>query len=382
MRTSARNSSAGNPSAGNSSSGNLARRWIVLAAAAGLLQGCEARLSTPSNLWWLWILPVLCAYIFAMERRRRALLARFAEAPLLRRLSAAREGRRFLRHGLVALALGAMIFSLSGLEVGFDWEEVQRQGVDLVIALDTSDSMLVRDVESGGGLSRLERAKREIQDLLDLLQGDRVALVAFAGTSFLELPLTLDYGAAELFLSAIDNEIIPVKGTNLSSAIRTSVEAFESGTEDDRALILITDGEDHDGQAIDAAREAADQGVRIFTIGIGREEGAPIPRAGGGFRRDRNGEIILSRLDEPTLQRIALETGGRYVRSVTGDVDLEQIYLQGVKATLADRELGAGRRQRWNARFQWLLGAAMLLLMIEMLIPTRRDRPTRPELGS
>ena len=356
-------------------------RWGVAAAALLLATGCDARLETPRHLWWLWLVPLFCAYVFAMERRRKVLLSRFAEAPLLRSLSASRDGRRWFRAGLLAIALTCMIFSLSGLEVGFEWEEVQRQGVDLVIALDTSDSMLVRDVESGGGLSRLERAKREIQDLLDLLQGDRVALVAFAGTSFLELPLTLDYGAAELFLGAIDNEIIPVKGTDLSSAIRTSVEAFESGTEDDRALILITDGEDHDGQALEAAREAAEQGVRIFAIGIGREQGAPIPRAGGGFRRDRNGEIILSRLDEATLQRIALETGGRYVRSVTGDVDLEQIYLQGVKATLEDRELGAGRRQRWNARFQWLLVAAMVLLMIEMMIPTRRARPTRPELG-
>ena len=346
-----------------------------------LLAGCDARLETPRHLWWLWLVPLFCAYAFFMERRRKDLLRRFAEVELLERLSASRDGRRWVRLALIAVALTCMVFSLSGLEVGFDWEEVQRQGVDLVIALDTSDSMLVRDVETGGGLSRLERAKREIQDLLDLLQGDRVALVAFAGTSFLELPLTLDYGAAELFLGAIDNEIIPVKGTDLATAIRTSVEAFESGTEDDRALILITDGEDHDGQALEAAREAAEKGVRIFAIGIGREEGAPIPRAGGGFRRDRNGEIILSRLDEATLQRIALETGGRYVRSVTGDVDLEQIYLQGVKATLSDRELGAGRRQRWNARFQWLLATAMILLMIEMLIPTRRDRTFRPETG-
>ena len=359
----------------------FASRGALWCAPLLLLSGCDARLETPRHLWWLWLVPLFCAYVFAMERRRRTLLGRFADHDLLRRLSASRESRRWLRASLLAIALACMILSLSGLQVGFDWEEVQRQGVDLVIALDTSDSMLVRDVETGGGLSRLERAKREIQDLLDLLQGDRVALVAFAGTSFLELPLTLDYGAAELFLGAIDNEIIPVKGTDLASAIRTSVQAFESGTEDDRALILITDGEDHDGQALEAAREAAEQGVRIFAIGIGREEGAPIPRAGGGFRRDRNGEIILSRLDEATLQRIALETGGRYVRSVTGDVDLEQIYLQGVKATLDDRELGAGRRQRWTSRFQWLLGAAILLLMIEMLIPTRRDRPMRPELG-
>ena len=137
---------------------------------------------------------------------------------------------------------------------------------------------------------------------------------------------------------------------------------------------MITDGEDHSGEALEVAEEARRQGVRICTIGIGRDEGAPIPKAGGGFRRDRRGEIIMSRLDETTLQKIALTTGGRYVRSVTGDVDLEQIYSQGIKATLEDQELGSRRRQRWEERFQWVLVVALVVLMAEPVVSERLRR--------
>ncbi|MCE2558874.1 MAG: VWA domain-containing protein [Acidobacteria bacterium] len=286
--------------------------------------------------------------------------------------------RRRLKAFLVLVALLALVASLAQPRWGFVWEEVHREGVDIVVALDVSDSMLVRDAEAGGELSRLERAKREIADLLQRLEGDRIALVAFAGEAFLELPLTLDYSAAALFLEAMEPDLIPTKGTAIGDALRVSLEAFDRvasvGSRQSRAVILITDGEDHLGEAQEVAEGAAAAGVRVFAIGIGRDEGAPIPRAGGGFRTDRRGEIILSRLDEAALQRIALTTGGRYVRSVTGDVDLEQIYAQGIKAQLEDQELGSSRRQRWQERFQWLLVIALAALMLEPLIGDRLRR--------
>ncbi len=186
--------------------------------------------------------------------------------------------------------------------------------------------------------------------------------------------MTLDYAAADVFLDAIDTDFIPVKGTSLAAAIETSLDAFEGSGSSSKAIILITDGEDHSGKAMEVSEAAKIAGVRIFTIGIGRDEGAPIPEVQGGFRRDRRGEIILSRLDEPTLQKIALNTGGRYVRSVTGDVDLEQIYAQGIKATLEDQELGSKRRQRWEDRFQWIVALSLLALMAEPLISERARR--------
>lgn len=343
-----------------------------------LATGCEgAHLGRPDALWLLWLVPVLGVFQLWVFRTRSRLLRRFASRDMLTRLTAGlSRGRRGFKTMLVLLALGAAVLALAEPQWGFTWEEVQRQGVDLVVALDVSDSMLVEDA-GGDGLSRLERARREIADLLRLLQGDRIALVAFAGAAFVECPLTLDYGAAGLFLDAFDTELIPSKGTDLAAAIRKSLAAFRGATHPSRAILLITDGEDHSGEALKAAGEAKQQGVKIFTIGIGRDEGSPIPTPGGGFRRDRQGEIVLSKLDEATLQQIALDTGGRYVRSVTGDMDLEQIYAQGIKATLEDRELGSRRRQHWHERFQWLLAVALAALMIEPLV-AERSRTTRP----
>jgi Ca-activated chloride channel family protein len=316
----------------------------------------------------------LAFYIYAFRTKTR-LLERFASPEMLIRLtSGVSRPRQYMKAALVLLGLLAAILSLAELKYGFTWEEVTREGVDIVVALDVSDSMLVEDAESGGKLSRLERAKREIADLLLLLEGDRIGLVAFAGAAFVECPLTLDYGAAEIFLGAIDTELIPVKGTAIGAALKTSIEAFKGASHTSRAIILITDGEDHGGKALKVAEEAMVAGIRVFTIGIGRDEGAPIPAPDGGFRRDRKGDIILSKLDETTLQKIALSTGGSYVRSVTGDVDLEQIYTQGIKATLEDQELASKRRQRWEERFQWILAVALLSLMLEPLISERLRR--------
>ena len=335
----------------------------------------DIQVGSVESLWLLWLVPLTLAFFIYVFRSKTRLLERFASPEMIARLTAGvSRGRQYFKAALVLLGILASVLALAELKWGFTWEEVTREGVDIVVALDVSDSMLVEDAESGGKLPRLERAKREIADLLNLMEGDRIGLVAFAGTAFVECPLTLDYGAAAIFLDAIDTELIPVKGTALGRAIRTAVEAFEGSGNNSRAVILITDGEDHTGDAMRAAEEAAVAGIRIFPIGIGRDEGAPIPASNGGFRRDRRGEIILSKLDEPTLQKIALATGGAYVRSVTGDVDLEQIYSQGIKATLEDQELGSKRRQRWEERFQWVLAVALFALMLEPLISERQRR--------
>lgn len=352
------------------------RRLTTLLPLSLLLTGCDAvQVGSTESLWLLWLAPAMFAFYVYAFRAKTRLLRRFASAEMLERLTAGvSRSRQYWKAALVLLGLLAAVVSLAELKYGFTWEEVTREGVDIVVALDVSDSMLVEDAEAGGKLSRLERAKREIADLLQLMEGDRIGLVAFAGAAFIECPLTLDYGAAEIFLGAIDTDLIPVKGTAIGQAIRTSVQAFEGSSHKSQAIILITDGEDHTGAALAAAEEAKLAGIRIFTIGIGRDEGSPIPAPGGGFRRDRRREIILSRLDETTLQKIALDTSGRYVRSVTGDVDLEQIYSQGIKATLEDQELGSKRQKRWEERYQWILAVALIALMVEPLISERRRR--------
>ena len=348
---------------------------LVIWSTAIWLSGCDARLERPGLLWLLWLVPLLAIGGIVLSRQRQAHIRQLVEPETARRLLlGVQPGRRRSKAVLLLIAVTLLLISLAGLKIGFAWEEVRRQGVDIVVAIDVSDSMLVRDAEAVGELNRLERAKREVSDLLELLEGDRLGLVAFAGTAFLECPLTLDYGAAAIFLDSIAPDLIPVKGTALGEAIDAATQAFDPESTTGKAIILMTDGEDHQGEALAAAMRASEAGVRIFPIGIGRDEGAPIPDGRGGFRRDRSGDIILSRLDERALQKIALDTGGRYVRSVTGDVDLEQVYLQGIKATLEDQELGSSRQQRWKERFQWLVGAAMALLILERLIAeTGRD---------
>jgi len=300
----------------------MSRLFIVLMSAS-LLTGCPLKVGHVEALWLLWLVPLTLLFVVWTFRSKTRVMRRFASADMLVRIaSGVSRPRQVLKAALIIAALTFAVLALAEPKYGFTWEDVKREGVDIVVALDVSDSMLVEDVEAGGQLSRLERAKREITDLLRILEGDRVGLVAFAGTAFLECPLTLDYAAAEIFLDDIDTDLIPVKGTAIGKALREAVKAFEGGSHESRAVILITDGEDHGGNALAAAEEAKTQGVRVFTIGIGKDEGSPIPKPGGGFHKDRSGNMVLSRLDETTLQKIALTTGGSYVRSVTGDVDL------------------------------------------------------------
>ena len=223
--------------------------------------------------------------------------------------------------------------------------------------------MLAEDIKP----NRLERAKRKIADLLNMLKGDRVGLVAFAGTSFVQCPLTLDYSAARIFLNAIDTDLIPIQGTALGDALRKSIKAFRTEEKKSKAIILITDGEDQSGLALEAAKEAREAGVKVFTIGIGKEIGAPLPNPdkSRGFLKNKEGEVILTKLDETTLQKISLETGGSYVRSVSGDVDLKTIYFDQISQKVDKKQFKSERRKIWQERFQWFIFSALLFLLYE-----------------
>ena len=264
------------------------RTLLALVPVAFLALGCEVRTGRPDALWLLWLGPgLLLFYVYAFRTRAR-LLGRFASREMLPVLVAGvSRPRRRLKAFLVLVALLALAASLAQPRWGFVWEEVHREGVDIVVALDVSDSMLVRDAEAGGELSRLERAKREIADLLRRLEGDRIALVAFAGAAFLELPLTLDYSAAALFLEAMAPDLIPTKGTAIGEALRVSLDAFDRvasvGSRQSRAVILITDGEDHLGEAQEVAEAAAAAGVRVFAIGIVARRGRAHSQGGRRF---------------------------------------------------------------------------------------------------
>ncbi len=327
----------------------------------------------PQFLFLLFLLIPLVFLLIWANKKRKLLAQKFIHSPLISRLTnpllwKKRQSKRTL--WLIALTL--LIFSLSQPQLGFKWEDLTQEGVDIMVVLDVSKSMLASDIKP----NRLERAKYKVIDLLRMLDGDRIGIVAFAGTSFLQCPLTLDYQAAEIFLNSLDTDLIPLQGTAIGHAIQTAVKGFSQIEKKSRSIILITDGEDHEGTALKSVELAKKEQVRIFVIGIGQPTGAPIPDldSGSGFIKDSQGEVILSKINETTLQQIALKTGGTYVRSVMGNMDLEKIYLEDIKHKVEKKALKSSRRKRWIHRFQWLLGLALILLMSEQAI---RERPAK-----
>ncbi|OQY47576.1 MAG: hypothetical protein B6240_05775 [Desulfobacteraceae bacterium 4572_87] len=324
-------------------------------------------LSNPWILHFLWLLPLTAITFVVVYRKRRQALERFAESQLLNRLTPEGSlGRRVIKAVFCLLALGCMLLALAGPRWGSHYQEVTQKGVDIVIALDVSPSMLVEDVKP----DRLERAKREITDFLKVVQGDRVGLVAFSGAAYTQCPLTLDYGALMMFLNILHPDHIPVPGTDLGSAIQGAMAAFDPKSETDKVILLITDGEDNEKRGLEAAREAARKGIQIFIFGMGDPAGGPIPasQGQGGFVKDDKGELVLSKLNETGLQEMAAVTGGEYVRSMAGDLDLDLLYFDGIKQKTDAAVVKSGKIKVYEERFFIFSVAAFLFLLLEGFI--------------
>lgn len=329
---------------------------------------------TFARMWilnFLWFLPLIVFMLMVYGRRKKRAAERLADQGLLARLTGPEiKGRRFIKGLLILVSVGLMIVALAGPRWGSHYQEVSRKGVDIMILVDVSPSMMVEDIKP----NRLERARREIFDFLRVVQGDRVGLVAFSGSAFVQCPLTLDYAALQMFLSAVEPDLIPVPGTDLGAAIETGLSAFDPKSETDKVMLLITDGEDNEEHGLEMAKEAAAKGVKIFVFGIGDPSGGPIPAKNGqgGFLKDDEGKLILSKLDEGSLQRIAASTGGVYARSVAGDLDLDLLYFDGIRSRTEARTLKSGKIRIYEERFAFFLPAAFLLLLIEGLVTERR----------
>ncbi len=320
-------------------------------------------------LMWLLILLPLLLITGLLIKRRAALLTRMAEQGLwptmLPGLSTKRQ--RF-KNLLRLLVLALAILALARPQWGFKWEEVKQRGLSIIVALDTSKSMLAQDIKP----NRLQQAKWGVRDLVKELRGDRIGLVAFAGDAFLQCPATIDYAAFLMMLDDVYPGIVPVGGTDLFQALETSIESFEKMEESasDKVVILISDGEGHTGDPLTLLPRLKEEEIRIFAIGVGTIEGDMIETS-DGLVKDQDGNVIKSHLNEGMLERIAFETGGFYVRSAPGDFGLERIYQQGI-AELQREEREARMSKSWTERFQWFLAAAILLLIIEAAI-----RPTK-----
>ena len=321
------------------------------------------------NLLYLWLLLPLLYLFYLAQHLLRKRLQRFATQQNLARLYRPLAWPR-LRYMLLALSFVLLVLALAQPRFGFEWVEREKTGRDIYVVLDVSRSMLATDIAP----NRLQRAKRKLLDLLNMLTGDRLSLIAFAGAAFVQCPLTVDYAVARMFLDHLHPSLIPVRGTAIGAALQLALRSIKkSSTPAGAAIILITDGEDQGTEPLAAAQQAQEAGVKIFAIGIGAADGAPIPTEGGGFVKDAQGNLVLTRLDEQTLQEIALRTGGVYVRSVSGDFDLQQIYQRGILEQIDMTEQGQGRKKIWHEHFHLFLLAALLLLVGEFLL-TRRLR--------
>lgn len=314
---------------------------------------------------------LLLFYFWAAKSRKRA-LEKFAQKELLGELLSTVDCRkRLIKKALLVAAAGFIIFSLLRPQWGFHWEEVKRKGLDIIIALDTSKSMLAEDVLP----SRLERAKLAAKDLVGALKGDRIGLIAFSGSAFLQCPLTVDYGGFLLSLEDISAETIPLGGTSISSAIKEALAGYSGGEKKYKVMIIITDGEDHVGDALKAAEEAKKEGIVIFCIGIGTKEGELIQvtdsQGQKEFLKDKAGNAVKSSLDEDVLQKIALATGGAYVRATNTEFGLELIYREKL-SKMEKRELEGKMNKRYEERFGIFLAIAVLLLLAEFFISDRR----------
>ena len=335
------------------------------------------RFGYPHFLYLLWGTPVfILLYIYAFRQKRKA-YQRFSSHQFFQRLTeSVRLGRQKGKAILLSLSYTLLVLALSRPQIGTTLEIVKRSGLDVMIGLDISASMLAEDIKP----NRLLKAKHAISSLIDRLEGDRVGLIAFAGDSFVQCPLTIDYAAAKLLLDALDVDTISQSGTEISQAIGIAASSFNREEDKYKVLLLFTDGEDHGKRTIEAAKAAANQGIRIYCVGVGLpNQGTPIPirQSNGefrGYRHDRNGQPIVTKLEDTLLREIAQLTHGNYYQATPGEAELNRLFTE--LAAIEKREIEERQFTQYEDRFQYFLAFALLFLVWEFLLS--ESRPNKP----
>jgi len=298
----------------------------------------------------------------------------FGEKKLLKQLiNSYSKSRELIKNTLTILIFIFLIVGISNPQIGSKMEEVKRKGIDLMIAIDLSNSMMAEDIQP----NRLERAKQAISKLIDQLTGDRIGLIVFAGDAYVQLPITTDYSAAKLFLSTINTQVIPTQGTEIGKAIDLAVNSFDKKNKQNKAIIIITDGESHDENAIKSARNANESGIQIYTLGMGLSKGGPIPiydKYGNmkNYRQDANGNTVISKLNENLLKEIASSGGGVYIRANNSKSGLSNLFDEINK--LEKMEIGTMIFTQYKDRFQLFIGIALILLLLDMIIINRKNK--------
>lgn len=327
------------------------------------------RFGEPVYLYLLIILPILVGLYLYSNYRRRKKIAQYGDPELLAHLMPdVSKYRPAVKFWLVFAALAMVIFMLARPQFGSKMETVKRQGVETVVALDISNSMLAQDVTP----SRLEKSKKLISRLVETFNNDKVAMIVFAGEAFTQLPITSDYISAKMFLETINPSLISTQGTDIAGAINLAMKSFTPNEGVGRAIVLITDGENHEGGAVEAAQEAAKKGVRVFVLGVGSPDGAPIPTEGTNeFRRDKDGNVIVTRLNEQMCQEIAKAGNGIYVR--VDNTNNAERALNAEISKLAKADVETQVFTEFDEQFQVLAWLALILLAADLMLLERKN---------
>ena len=330
------------------------------------------RIANPEYLYALLVIPALIAFFWYSRLQRRKALALFGQKDILSVLMPnVSAGRPILKFIVLLFALTSIIVGLSRPQFGSKLKTEKRKGIELIIALDVSNSMLAEDIQP----NRLERAKRAISQLVDKLSNDKIGLIVFAGEAYTQLPITADYVSAKLFLSSISPEMVPSQGTAIGAAIELGTKSFNPQFEGSKAMIIITDGENHEDDAVGAATEAAKQGIIVYTLGMGLPQGAPIPGKDGGsrnFRKDKDGNFIVTKLDEAMLQKIAEAGKGAYIRANNAQVGLNNLFSEVNK--MEKSELETQVYADYDDKFQYFIGLGLFLILLDFMILERKNK--------
>ena len=321
-------------------------------------------------LWLLVSIPVFIAAYIAYTRRKRRQLASFGDRELVEALMPnASRVRPTVKFSILMLALALLIFASARPQFGQSERTEKRQGIEAIVALDISNSMMAEDVAP----NRLDRAKQMLSKMMDQMVNDKVGLVVFAGDAFIQLPITCDYVSAKMFLNTIQPSLIKTQGTAIGQALATSIRCFGEQSDASRVIILITDGENHEDDAVAVAQRAKEEGIKVLVVGIGKPEGSPIPVAGtNNFMKDREGNVVVSRLNEEMCREIAQAGGGIYVRCDNTNTAMRA--LQKELDKLATQEIETQVFTDYNEQFQSFALIALLLLVIDFFIFNRKNK--------
>ena len=326
------------------------------------------RFAQPIYLYLLLLIPVLVAVFVAYRRAQRKRLRRFGEPEIIGQLMPEASPRRVRnKFILLMIAMTLITFALAQPQFGAKLREVKREGVEIMFVVDVSNSMMATDLTP----NRLARTKNAISRMVEHLGKDRVGMVVFAGEAYVQLPITSDYVSAKKFIDALSNKLVPVPGTSVAQGIDLAARSFSDQSHRSRVMILITDGESHDDDPIAAAQIAADQGIIMYTVGIGTPEGSPITLE-DGYVYDEEGKLVVSKLDEQTLQQIAVLSGGMYVRATNQSIGLDEILRR--IGEMEKQEFSSLVFEEFNDQFYYLAVLALLLLLSEFLMIDRKNR--------